>query len=74
VSSAALRVAEAPAALPDLDAVLPGLTAAFAATAAVHDREASFPSANFEALREAGLLALTAPAAWAVWKPTCPPP
>jgi alkylation response protein AidB-like acyl-CoA dehydrogenase len=60
-SAAALRVAEAPAALPDLDAILPDLTAAFAATAAVHDREASFPSANFEALREAGLLALTAP-------------
>jgi len=59
--AAALRVAETPAALPDLDAILPGLTAAFAATAAVHDREASFPSANFEALREAGLLALTAP-------------
>ena len=59
--AAALRVAEAPAALPDLDAVLPGLTAAFAATAGQHDREASFPTANFEALREAGLLALTAP-------------
>ncbi|CAN7439288.1 acyl-CoA dehydrogenase family protein [Caulobacter sp. LjRoot300] len=61
IRAAALRVAEAPTALPDLDAILPGLTAAFAATAAVHDREASFPSANFEALREAGLLALTAP-------------
>ncbi len=59
--AAALRVAETPAALPDLDAILPGLTAAFAATAAVHDREARFPSANFAALREAGLLALTAP-------------
>jgi alkylation response protein AidB-like acyl-CoA dehydrogenase len=60
VSSAALRLAE-PSALPDLDAILPGLTAAFAATAAQHDHEASFPNANFEALREAGLLALTAP-------------
>ncbi|WP_231499465.1 acyl-CoA dehydrogenase family protein [Caulobacter sp. UNC358MFTsu5.1] len=40
---------------------MPGLTAAFAATAARHDREASFPTANFDALREAGLLALTAP-------------
>jgi alkylation response protein AidB-like acyl-CoA dehydrogenase len=59
--AAALRVAEAPTALPDLDAILPGLTAAFAATASQHDREASFPTANFEALREAGLLALTAP-------------
>jgi alkylation response protein AidB-like acyl-CoA dehydrogenase len=59
--AAALRVAEAPAALPDLDAILPGLTAAFAATAGQHDREASFPTANFAALREAGLLALTAP-------------
>jgi alkylation response protein AidB-like acyl-CoA dehydrogenase len=61
VSSAALRVTETPPALPDLDAVLPGLTAAFAATAGRHDREASFPTANFEALRDAGLLALTAP-------------
>lgn len=59
-AAAALRVAQPPA-LPDLDAILPGLTAAFAATAAVHDREASFPTANFEALRDAGLLALTAP-------------
>jgi alkylation response protein AidB-like acyl-CoA dehydrogenase len=59
--AAALRVAEAPAALPDLDAILPGLTAAFAATAGQHDREAGFPTANFAALREAGLLALTAP-------------
>lgn len=59
--AAALRVAEAPTALPDLDAILPGLTAVFAATAGQHDREASFPTANFAALREAGLLALTAP-------------
>jgi alkylation response protein AidB-like acyl-CoA dehydrogenase len=60
VSLAALRRTEA-SALPDLDAILPDLTAAFAATAARHDREASFPTANFEALRDAGLLALTAP-------------
>lgn len=60
MSAAALRLAETPA-LPDLDAVLPGLTAAFAATAGQHDREASFPTANFAALRDAGLLALTAP-------------
>ncbi len=53
----------APAAnrLPDLDAVLPGLTALFAGTAEVHDRDSSFPFENFTALHEAGLLALTAP-------------
>jgi hypothetical protein len=48
VTSAALRLAEQPA-LPDLDAILPALTAAFAATAGQHDREASFPTGNFEA-------------------------
>lgn len=48
--------------LPDLDAILPGLTEAFADTAALHDREASFPVDNFRRLHEAGLLALTAPA------------
>ncbi|MDB5482259.1 MAG: acyl-CoA dehydrogenase domain protein [Caulobacteraceae bacterium] len=47
--------------LPDLDAVLPGLTARFAATADAHDRDSSFPFENFAALHEAGLLALTAP-------------
>ena len=47
----------------DLGEVLPRLTAAFAATAAQHDREASFPFENFELLRREGLLALTAPAA-----------
>jgi alkylation response protein AidB-like acyl-CoA dehydrogenase len=52
----------APAAiLPDLDTILPGLTARFAATAAEHDRDSSFPFENFAALHEAGLLALTAP-------------
>ena len=35
----------------------------FAARAALHDREASFPFENFEELSEAGLLALTVPAA-----------
>ncbi len=45
----------------DLDLVLPQLTAAFAATADRHDREASFPFENFDLLREHGLLALTAP-------------
>jgi alkylation response protein AidB-like acyl-CoA dehydrogenase len=58
---APLRPAPAPAA-PDLDAILPDLTARFAATAAEHDRDASFPFENFAALHEAGLLALTAPA------------
>jgi len=62
VSTAAARRLEPAARLPDLDAVLPGLTQAFAATAGRHDREASFPFANFQALHEAGLLALTAPA------------
>ncbi len=52
---------EAPAA--DLDQVLPRLTAAFAATADVHDRDATFPFENFELLRRHGLLALTAPKA-----------
>ncbi|MBI1682793.1 acyl-CoA/acyl-ACP dehydrogenase [Caulobacter hibisci] len=58
----AVRRLEPSLRLPDLDAVLPGLTEAFAATAGRHDREASFPFANFRALHEAGLLALTAPA------------
>jgi len=62
VSTAAARRLEPASRLPDLDAVLPGLTQAFAATAGRHDREASFPFANFKALHEAGLLALTAPA------------
>lgn len=60
MTAAAVRLTPTPD-LPDLDAILPGLTAAFAATAGQHDREASLPTANFEALREAGLLALTAP-------------
>jgi len=47
--------------LTDLDALLPGLTARFAATADAHDRDSSFPFENFAALHEAGLLALTAP-------------
>ncbi|PLR28813.1 acyl-CoA dehydrogenase [Caulobacter zeae] len=61
MSTAAARRLEPSPRLPDLDAVLPGLTQAFAATAGRHDREASFPFANFQALHEAGLLALTAP-------------
>ncbi len=47
--------------LANLDAILPDLTSRFAATADAHDRASSFPFENFAALREAGLLALTAP-------------
>ncbi|HEX7887001.1 MAG TPA: acyl-CoA dehydrogenase family protein [Phenylobacterium sp.] len=47
-----------------LDAVLPVLTDAFAATAAEHDRDASFPHRNFALLKQHGLLALTAPKAF----------
>ena len=36
----------------------------FALTAAEHDRSAVFPFANFAALKEAGLLALTLPTEW----------
>jgi alkylation response protein AidB-like acyl-CoA dehydrogenase len=39
------------------------LSHSFAERAAVHDRDASFPFRNFEDLSEAGLLALTVPAA-----------
>ncbi|PXA90353.1 acyl-CoA dehydrogenase [Caulobacter sp. D4A] len=62
MSTAAARKLDPAPHLPDLDTVLPRLTQAFAATAGRHDREASFPFANFQALHEAGLLALTAPA------------
>jgi alkylation response protein AidB-like acyl-CoA dehydrogenase len=49
----------------DLDHVKRALLLAprFAARAALHDREASFPFENFKELSEAGLLALTVPAA-----------
>ena len=53
----------APSAVPDLDRVLPELTADFAATAAAYDRDARFPVENVERLRQEGLLALTAPRA-----------
>lgn len=46
-----------------LDDILPSLTEAFAATAAEHDRDSSFPFENFARLRDHGLLALTAPTA-----------
>ena len=39
------------------------LASEFAARAAQHDRDASFPVENFDRLSEAGLLALTVPAA-----------
>ena len=39
------------------------LAKAFAERAPVHDRDGSFPFRNFEDLSEAGLLALTVPAA-----------
>src|SRR6202034_1084584 len=39
------------------------LASEFAARAAQHDRDASFPFENFDRLSEAGLLALTVPAA-----------
>ncbi len=48
---------------PDLDALLPDLTARFAATADQHDRDSSFPFENFAALHRAGLLTLTLPTA-----------
>ena len=44
-------------------AALPGLLPGIAATAARHDRDGSFPHGNLAALRGAGLLALTVPAA-----------
>ncbi|GGY39529.1 acyl-CoA dehydrogenase family protein [Pseudoduganella albidiflava] len=59
-----------PAALPqhDLDspafaALLAQLGAEFAATAAVHDRDGTFPHANFERLQELNLTGLTVPRA-----------
>ncbi|MDB5432999.1 MAG: acyl-CoA dehydrogenase domain protein [Caulobacter sp.] len=44
-----------------LDDTLLALTAQFAATADIHDRDATFPFQNFRDLHKAGLLALTAP-------------
>jgi alkylation response protein AidB-like acyl-CoA dehydrogenase len=62
MSAAALLRANTAPSTPDLDAVLPGLTQRFAATAAAHDADSSFPFENFKDLHAAGLLALTAPA------------
>jgi alkylation response protein AidB-like acyl-CoA dehydrogenase len=41
---------------------LKGITAAFEATAVMHDRDSSFPFENFDLLHRHGLLALTVPA------------
>ena len=48
---------------PEFAALLETLTAQFAATAADHDRDGSFPHANFERLHQLGLLGLTVPRA-----------
>lgn len=48
---------------PDLDRLLPAITADFAATAAAHDRAGSFPFENVARLHRDGLLAFTAPRA-----------
>jgi alkylation response protein AidB-like acyl-CoA dehydrogenase len=45
--------------LPDLDQVLPSLTATLAAHAEEHDRSAAFPAAGIEAVHAAGLLTAT---------------
>jgi alkylation response protein AidB-like acyl-CoA dehydrogenase len=50
-------------AIPDIFDRAKQLASEFAARAARHDRDASFPFENFEQLSEAGLLALTVPAA-----------
>jgi alkylation response protein AidB-like acyl-CoA dehydrogenase len=48
---------------PDFEALLEDLRAQLALTADQHDRDGSFPHANFDRLHEAGLLALTVPRA-----------
>ncbi|MEI9922394.1 MAG: acyl-CoA dehydrogenase family protein [Bradyrhizobium sp.] len=50
-------------ATPDVFERANALASEFATRAAQHDRDASFPFENFDALSEAGLLALTVPAA-----------
>jgi alkylation response protein AidB-like acyl-CoA dehydrogenase len=50
-------------AAPDVFDRANALASEFATRAAQHDRDASFPFENFDALSEAGLLALTVPAA-----------
>jgi len=44
-----------------LSEIVTSLAEEFAERAAVHDRDASFPTENFTRLREAGLLALAVP-------------
>jgi alkylation response protein AidB-like acyl-CoA dehydrogenase len=61
MTAPALHITAADRAPPDLDVLLPQLTAQFASTAAAHDTDSSFPFENFAALKEADLLALTAP-------------
>lgn len=51
-----------PQAEPDLDSRLAPLVAAFAATAARHDRDNSFPHDNIRLLHESGLIARVLPA------------
>ncbi|CDG82352.1 acyl-CoA dehydrogenase family protein [Janthinobacterium agaricidamnosum] len=68
MSSSVLRLATATAAAHQLDspefaALLDQLTLEFAAGAAQHDRDASFPHQNFERLHQLGLLGLTVPRA-----------
>ncbi|MBV9510166.1 MAG: acyl-CoA dehydrogenase family protein, partial [Caulobacteraceae bacterium] len=55
-----VRIAPSPMPL-QLDRLLPALTAQFEAGAAAHDADSTFPFENFAALKDAGLLALTAP-------------
>jgi alkylation response protein AidB-like acyl-CoA dehydrogenase len=50
-------------ATPDVFARASALASEFAGRAAQHDRDASFPFENFDALSQAGLLALTVPTA-----------
>ncbi len=52
-----------PSEAPDHVARALKLAEVIAARAAAHDRDASFPFENFDDLAEAGLLALTVPAA-----------
>jgi alkylation response protein AidB-like acyl-CoA dehydrogenase len=68
MASSVLRLPAAAAPVHDLDspafaALLDDVTAAFAATAARHDRDGTFPHANFERLHELGLIGLTVPRA-----------
>ncbi|MDE1150100.1 MAG: acyl-CoA/acyl-ACP dehydrogenase [Azospirillaceae bacterium] len=66
MTATALRAVTEPDDLngPALDRVLAGLTAEFAAGAALHDRDSSFPFENFRSLHAHGLLGLTVGPAW----------